>query len=158
MSGTGKSTVIAELATRGYRAVDADADGYSHLVAVPLEEPTGLEPGTDWVWNEERMERLLAETGESMLFVGGCAPNQGRFHDRFDHIILLSAPAEVMAERLATRTNNPYGSRPGDIERSLQMKATIEPLLCRAAGVEIDTSLPLDEVVVAVLRHVGERD
>ncbi len=29
MSGTGKSTVIEELAARGYKAVDADADGWS---------------------------------------------------------------------------------------------------------------------------------
>lgn len=148
--------MIAELAARGYRAVDADQDGYSHLVTVTDDEPTGLDPGMDWVWREERMERLLAEDEGGTLFVGGCAPNQGRFHARFDHIILLSAPAGVIARRLATRTNNPYGSRPEDIERSLEMKATIEPLLRTAADVETDTRMRLDEVVSVILRHVGE--
>lgn len=32
MPGTGKSTMIAELARRGYRVADLDAPGYSHLV------------------------------------------------------------------------------------------------------------------------------
>ncbi len=34
MSGTGKSTVIAELATRGYKAVDADGDEFSQWMEV----------------------------------------------------------------------------------------------------------------------------
>ena len=32
MSGTGKSTVIGELAARGYKAVDADCDEFSEWV------------------------------------------------------------------------------------------------------------------------------
>lgn len=34
MSGTGKSTVISELAARGYKAVDADSDEFSQWVEV----------------------------------------------------------------------------------------------------------------------------
>jgi hypothetical protein len=30
-------------------------------------------------------------------------------YPRFDHIVLLGAPAEILIERLATRTTNPYG-------------------------------------------------
>ena len=37
MSGTGKSTVIAELAARGYKAVDVDEPEFSVLVSVPEE-------------------------------------------------------------------------------------------------------------------------
>jgi dephospho-CoA kinase len=153
MSGTGKSSVIAALRKRGFRAVDTDTDGYSHMVSVPEDEPTGLEPGTDWVWHEERMEALLVSADDDVLFVGGCAPNQGRFRDRFDHVILLSTPAEIMADRLRTRTTNPYGQREEDISRSLEMKTQVEPLLRATADVEIDTRAPLEEVVDAVLRH-----
>ena len=158
MSGTGKSSVVAALRRLGYRAVDADEDGYSHLVPVPEDEPTGLEPGTDWVWREDRMEALLGSQGDGVLFVGGCSPNQGRFRDRFDHLILLTAPDEVMATRLRARTTNPYGQREEDIARSLEMKALVEPLLRATADLEIDTRVPLDEVVDAVLRHVGVED
>jgi dephospho-CoA kinase len=158
MSGTGKSAVIAALRERGFRAVDADTGGYSQLVEVAVDEPTGLEPGTDWVWNEERMAALLSSDDGEVLFVGGCAPNQGRFRDRFDHMILLSAPAETMAERLRTRTTNPYGQDEADVARSLEMKALVEPMLRATADLEIDTRRPLDEVVETVLRHAGVDD
>ena len=55
MSGTGKSTVLAELARRGIRTVDTDDGGWS--VEVP--DPDG--PGLMQLWREESMERLLEE-------------------------------------------------------------------------------------------------
>jgi dephospho-CoA kinase len=156
MSGTGKSTVIEELAIRGYRAVDADDARYSHMVNVRAGELTGIGSGLDWMWREDRIQDLLAtENATGVLFVSGCSSNQGKFYDRFDHIILLTAPAGVMAERLATRTNNPFGQDPEEVARSLQLKDEIEPLLRRGADLEIDTSLPLDDVVTEVLRHIG---
>ncbi len=156
MSGVGKSSVIEELAARGYRAVDTDYDGYSHLVNVPEDELTGHEPGQDWVWREGRIQELLDADDADVLFVSGTSPNQGAFYPKFDHIVLLSAPAGVMAARLTWRTNNPYGQRPGEVERALLLKDEIEPLLRRGATHEIDTSIPLDQVVAEVLRLVGE--
>ena len=156
MSGTGKSTVIAELAKRGYKAVDADYDGLSEVMIVPEDEPTGLEPGQDWVWREERIQALLSTDDADMLFLGGTSPNQGKFYPQLDHIILLTAPVDVIVERLAARTNNPYGIRPEEVARVLDLTQTIEPLLRKGAGAEIDTSIPLDQVVAKVLQIVGE--
>lgn len=156
MSGTGKSTVIRVLAARGYRAYDTDEGGLSELVSVPDGELTGLEPGQDWVWNEARIDALLAEEGAGPLFLGGCAPNQGRFYPRLDRVVLLTAPAEVLAARLATRTTNPYGKRPQEVARVLRLQETIEPLLRRGAHEVIDTRAPLDDVVAKVLRIAGE--
>ena len=155
MSGTGKSSVIAELAARGYKAVDTDYDGLSEVVSVPEDEPTGLDPGQDWVWREDRIHHLLSTDDSDLLFLGGCAPNQGMFYPQFDHIILLTAPAHVIVERLTTRTNNPYGKRPEEITRTLDLLQTVEPLLRRGAGAVIDTSVPLNQVVAEVLRLVG---
>ena len=128
MSGTGKSTVIGALAARGYRAVDADYDGLSELVDVPDDEPTGLDPGQDWVWREDRIQALLSAADVDVLFLGGCSPNQGKFYPQFDHVILLTAPADAIVERLTTRTNNPYGRRPEDVARTLDMLRTVEPI------------------------------
>ena len=142
MSGTGKSTVIGELAARGYRAVDMDAPGYSEYG-----------PDGDWVWREDRMQELLLslEAGD-VLFVSGCAENQVKFYPQFDEIILLSAPAAVLVERLTTRTNNPYGKHPDELAATLHYLETVEPRLRRGAGHEIDTTAPLDQVVATVLR------
>lgn len=155
LSGTGKSTLIAALAARGYRAVDADCDAYSTWV-----EPTSdagtfgppVEAGRDWVWREDRIQDLLSTEDTDVLFLGGCAENMGRFLPWFDHIVLLRAPADLLVERLRTRTNNSYGKHPDEVARVLGQVDTVEPLLRRAAGHEVDTSAPLAEVVATVLR------
>ena len=152
MSGTGKSTVINELAARGYKAVDADDHGLSEWVAVPLDEPTGLAPGQDWVWREDRIQDLLSTHDADVLFLSGCSPNQGKFYPQFDHIVLLTAPAAVMVERLANRTTNPYGKHPDEVARVLSLQQTVEPLLRRGAGLAVDTTAPLDQVVATVLQ------
>ncbi len=123
-------------------------------MTVPNDELTGLEPGQDWVWREDRIQALLSTDDVDVLFLGGCSPNQGKFYLQFDHLILLSAPAEVLVDRLATRTNNPYGKQPEEVVRVLQLQHAIEPLLRDTATHEIDTSIPLDQVVAKVLEYV----
>ena len=88
MSGTGKSTLIEALAARGYKAVDLDTDEWSEWVDVPG-DPDPVRPGQDWVWREDRVRRLLATEDEdaAVLFVSGCASNQGKFRARFGHVI-----------------------------------------------------------------------
>jgi len=81
--------------------------------------------------------------------------NQVRFHPRFDLIILLSAPVEVLAERLASRTTNSFGRAPGELDRILDDLRAVEPLLRKAATCEIRTTVPLGDVVAEVLRLAG---
>ena len=142
MSGTGKSSVVRELAARGYKAVDTD-DGWSE----PL--PDGRQR-----WREDAIGRLLDTEDADVLFLAGCEQNQAQFHPRFDHIVLLSAPVETLLERVATRTGNPYGKSPDDLSRILDDLENVEPLLRRVADHEIRTTAPLDEVVADVLRLV----
>ena len=154
MSGTGKSTIIAELAARGYKAVDVDCDEFSEFAEYSGD--TGafgppVEVGRDWVWREDRMQDLLGAEDADALFLSGCAENMGSFVPQFDHIILLSAPAEVIVARLAARTRNAYGSRPDQVARVLSLMETVEPLLRRIAGYEIDTSASVADIVAAVL-------
>lgn len=155
MSGTGKSTVINELAARGYKAVDTDYGGLSELVNIPDDEPSGLEPGWDWVWREDRIQNLLSAEDADALFLGGCAPNQGKFYPQFDHVILLTAPTDVIVERLAARTTNPYGKHPDEVARVLGLLQTIEPMLRRGADHVVETSVSLTQAVAKVLRLVG---
>ena len=143
MSGTGTSSVIGALAARGYKAVDTD-DGWCEAL------PDGRQR-----WREEAIEQLLATEDAEVLFVAGCEENQVRFHPRFDVIILLSAPAEILAGRLASRTSNSYGKTPGELRRVFDDLQVVEPLLRNAADYEISTTMPLNDVVTAVLRLIG---
>ena len=143
MSGTGKSSVIAELVARGHKAVDAD-DGWCE----PL--PDGRQR-----WREDAVERLLDTEDADVLFVAGCEENQVRFLPRFDHIVLLSAPLETLLHRLETRTGNSYGKAPEERRRFLEDVEAVEPLLRRVATAEVRTSAPLPEVVARILEAVG---
>lgn len=159
MSGTGKSSVIAELAARDYKAVDADSPEYSEWVEVTGDTSTLGSPewgARDCMWREDRVQDLLSTEDADLLFVSGCAANMGKFLPQFGHVVLLSAPAEVIVERLTTRTTNTYGKRPEEVARTLELMEAIEPRLRRVAGHVIDASAPLDEVVADILRIAGE--
>jgi len=144
MSGTGKSSVVRELAERGFKAVATD-NGWCE----PL--PDGRQQ-----WREAAVERLLDTEDAEVLFLAGCEENQVRFHPRFDHILLLSAPLETLLERLATRTDNPYGKAPEQRQRFLADVEIVEPLLREVATAEIRTTAPLDEVVARILETIDE--
>lgn len=134
--------VLAELASRGHKTVDTDYGGWTERVA------------DEWLWREDRIARLLSTEDADVLFVSGTVRNQVTFYPRFDHVVLLSAPAEVMRERLRSRTNNPYGKDPDELAEVLGFKQTVEPFLRSAADLEIDTSAPLDQVVARILSLV----
>ena len=152
MSGVGKSSVIAKLSGLGYKAVDTDYGGYFELVETDEAARRTFGGDTEWRWRAERITALLDEEDADVLFVSGTSSNQARFYPRFDRIVLLVADDEVMARRMTTRTNNPYGRDPAEVERQLALKPIVEPLLRRAAHVVIDTTnVALDEVVKDVI-------
>ena len=145
MSGTGKSTLLGELARRGHRVVDTDYDGWTR---------------PDGDWDEPRMAALLAT--HSDVVVSGTVANQGRFYDRFEHVVLLSAPLDVILHRVRERTanepagnerpGNPYGKSPSDQAEIARHVVEVEPLLRRGATVELDARRPTDELADLVER------
>ena len=141
MSGTGKSAALAELGRRGHQVVDTDCGGYSEEV------PSSDAGGWEQLWREDRIEALLDGHDDGVLFVSGCVSNQGKFYPRFDAVVLLTAPANVILERVASRESNAFGKRDAERNRILYDLATVEPLLRAGATAEIDTRAPLDEVV-----------
>ena len=137
MSGTGKSSALAELGKRGFRVVDTDLGDWS--------EWSDAEGG--YVWHEDRMTELLAHEDGPSLYVSGAVSNQGRFYDRFDAVVLLSAPAGVLLGRIESRTTNTYGKSPEQRELILRDMAEVEPLLRRTCTHELDATEPLASVV-----------
>ncbi|WP_336783706.1 AAA family ATPase [Paenibacillus illinoisensis] len=135
MSGTGKSTALAELARKGHRIVDTDYGEWSENA-----------DGTGWLWNEERITALLAGHNEGALFISGTVSNQGKFYPLFDAIVLLSAPLDVILERVSSRHNNPYGKTQAEREEIIHYVHTVEPLLRAGSTFEIDTRKSIEEV------------
>ena len=139
MSGVGKSSVLAELARRGFDTVDTDDGGW-------IRRDRG-EP----LWHEPLMEALLSSPRQGPLFVQGTVANQGHFYDRFNAVVLLSAPREVILERLRTRTTNNFGKSADERAKIIRNFADVEPLLRAGSTHELDTRRPLDETVLALI-------
>jgi len=146
MSGTGKSTLISKLGDLGHKVVDTDYGGFT------VDVDSGA--GPERLWREERIQEVLWADDAEVLFISGTSRNQAKFYPQFDYIVLLSAPAQVLIERLTSRTNNRYGKNPNELAETLQFLETVEPLLRGRATLEIDTSAPLEEVIAAILDHV----
>jgi hypothetical protein len=91
MSGTGKSTALAELGRRGHRVVDTGDPGW----IVPTEAPDGIEP----IWDLDRV----------------CALVEPRLRAGAEQEIVTTAPvAEVVAalERVAAAAAARAGRSP----------------------------------------------
>ena len=149
MSGTGKSSAIAELGRRGYRVVDTDDPGWREYREY-VESSDEVRRG-EWLWVEERMTRLLESDDGRSLFVQGCVRNQSKFYDRFSAVVLLSAPADVILDRVSRRTTNSYGKTPVERAMILDDLGRIEPLLRQSCTHELDASRPLDAVVADLI-------
>jgi hypothetical protein len=135
--GAGWNAVTTDNAC--YRTVDTDYGDYHETI------------DGEQLWREDRIAALLADDGP--LFVQGTTRNQVVFYPLFDHIVLLSAPADVLVERLRTRTTNPYGKDPAQVEETLGYLETVEPLLRETATLEVVTTVPVAQVADIVVAH-----
>jgi shikimate kinase len=87
--------------------------------------------------------------------VTGTAENQVRFYGFFEHVVLLSAPLDILLQRLRNRTNNPYGKSASEAAEVARYVETVEPLLRHGATIELDGRRPLPEVADAIERLVS---
>jgi shikimate kinase len=133
MSGTGKSSVIEALHSRGFTAIDTDYGDWC--------EPSLVGDNLEMIWREERMYQLLRAPLTSSLFVSGCYSNQGKFYSYFDVKILFNAPIEVILERVAHRTTNSYGKSEKERDEIRSNFKHILPLLRESADFEVDAVL-----------------
>src|SRR5688500_13915937 len=149
ISGTGKSSALAELGRRGYRVVDTDDEGWREYRRYP--EPIDELHRGEYLWVEDKMTGLLDSDDDRSLFVAGGAKNAAKFFDRFDAVVLLSAPADVILDRVARRTTNDYGKTALERAEILADLAEVEPLLRHGCTHELDASRPLADIVADLI-------
>ena len=130
MSGTGKSSALVELGRLGFEVVDTDDPGWTDW--------SDTEGG--YVWREDLITQLLDRDEGPTLYVAGTVSNQGRFYPRFDAVVLLSAPADVLMRRIESRTTNDYGKSAEERALVLADIETVEPLLRATCTHEIDAA------------------
>lgn len=127
---------MADPKRRAHHVVDTDDPGW----IVETRTADGPEP----VWNIDLINALIDHHRTGWLFIGGCVASQGVVYDRVDAIVLLSAPVDVILDRVADQAN-PFGSKPQDHRKTANDLAAFEPLLRARAGREIVTTAPVLE-------------
>jgi shikimate kinase len=155
MSGTGKSAVIAELAQRGYRAIDLDTPEWSHWVDAVPDDMLTPRDRQDWVWQKERVRKLLSQGEGEDLFVSGCAENMDKLYDLIDTVVLLSAPLDAIMGRLHARSEDSYGKTDNERRKITELMESVEPLLRQSADFEIDTQRPVECTVEEILAKIA---
>ena len=76
----------------------------------------------------------------------------GRWGWRADRVAaLLTAPVDVLLERLQTRTGNRYGQSPAEEAQVLADLAEVEPLLRRSADLVLETTEPPERLADVLL-------
>lgn len=145
MSGVGKTAAVEELRRRGYPCIDMDEDGWSHM------DGDGHQH-----WNTARLDKAMAEWADGILLVSGCAEEQVAFRDRFQAVVLLSAPRQLMEERIRCRAGNPFGKAGEEMRRIIADLEEVEPLLRQGCTEEICTTVPVGAVADRILAVAQE--
>jgi len=143
MSGTGKSITLDILARRGWEAIDTDFGDWL------VKDTDG-----DLIWDEPKIEaRLGAVPPAGRLVIAGTVRNQGQLRNRFDAVVLLTAPLDIMLDRVLARATNPYGKSTAQQNDIRAYTRTVQPLLRANADLEIDTSMLDPEAVADVIEQ-----
>ena len=163
-SGTGKSTVRAELARRGHLSFDTDEDG----ITVWRDRATGQEvayPGDahhpddwlehhGWMIDRLRVEDLARLARDRLVFLCGSVENENDVWDLFDIVVCLILDEPTLRERIATRTTNPFGKKPVELQAILHWNPTMEATYRQSGAFVVNADQPLDAVVDEILAGV----
>ena len=155
VSGTGKTSVCRELNRRGYQAINGDRE-----LAYQGDPETGQATDTalhqHHIWDVGRVRALVADHKEPVTFFCGGSRNFSKFIDLFDEVFVLDIDLETLHRRLDQRPQDEWGSKPSERDLIVRLHRTNEDI--PGAGVVIDATRPLADVVGEILRHVERRD
>ncbi|WP_235530618.1 nucleoside kinase [Phycicoccus sp. Root563] len=152
VSGTGKTSVCDELWRRGYQAIHGDRE-----LAYQGDPVTGVKVSGSGhehhIWDVEQVRALAADDSQPLTFFCGGSRNFAMFIDLFDEVFVLDIDAETLHRRLDRRPTDEWGSKPAERELIVRLHRTGEDV---PAGVVVDATQPLTQVVDQILDHVQQ--
>ncbi len=162
LAGTGKSTIRAELVSRGYAAYDQDED---HL-AKWYNDATGKavigrpKRTTEFLRTHSRdvkrttLQGLATKAENELVFLCGDPENDTELRDLFSHAFALKLDEVARQHRLATRTNNQYGKTPEDLAYDAENLRQSAGIYKELKYTLVDANRPTAEIVDDILAQV----
>ena len=165
ISGTGKTTTLAELQKHGYVVIDLDATGMCRWKNKATGEITEYGPvGRDYQWLTEHgwycdiptLKTLLSSMREDKdVFVSGITENIEDVIHEFDKVFILTADDTVIKDRLSKRSNNHFAKNEDEqafvLEHSRKLLKKMEDFIV----IETD-NLSVEEVADTIIKTIGE--
>lgn len=165
LAGTGKSTIRAELVSRGFQAYDQDEDH----IAKWYNDKTGKavigRPRRTTEFLQTHSRSILRDTAQKLairakdkpIFLCGDPENDDELRDLFAYAFALKLDEATRQYRLATRTNNQYGKTPEDLAYDAENLKRSATLYKRLNYVLVDANRSTGEIVDDILAQVQLR-
>jgi shikimate kinase len=162
VAGTGKSFLVKEMTRKGFDAVDLDIGFTAFVNKKGIEVDYNPKGGSDW-WKSHyyvlklgKLERLI-ERRKSIFVFGDVGGQPGRSNglldvtQLFDRVCYLRAPPATIRERLAKRTDNPFGKNPEEIKGTMRHKARMDRIARKLKFEIVDVSLGTEGVIQSIV-------
>ena len=137
MSGVGKSTILNQLKVEGFLTVDLDNSGW---INYDVKEE-------DYLMDTTKIIDFITLHEKEVVFLAGTTINQIHIYPYLDFVISLTAPLEVMKERIQNRENNPFGKTEDEWSKIVSDKVTFEEQIFKSSDYVISTDKPLQDVL-----------
>ena len=168
--GSGKTTLAAELARRGYVAIDPDYDAelsyWEDEVGTQILNADGPAQPDErwlrahhWVWSRSRLQEIVRQH-QMPVFVCGIALNIHQVVDLFERIFLLHIDADTQEQRLlAYDASNPPGRNEAGRQQIREGRPIFESQMLELGAVALDGTARTSDVADLLLDLVfGMRD
>ena len=102
-----------------------------------------------------RIINYIQKYNDEDIFFSGTTINQKEIYPYLDFIITLTAPIEIMHERILSRENNSFGKSNHDWEKIKNDKREFEQLIMKSSDFVISTDKIANDIVDEIYNRVG---
>lgn len=154
VSGSGKSSVCAELKKLGYTSIDGDNE-----LAYQGDPQTGIKTKgfkhKNHIWDVKKVKLIISSNEDEHAFFCGGSRNFKKFIDLFDRVFILDLDKETLNARLNGRSKKTWGGTEEQRKQILRLHQTEEDI--PNIGIKIDATKPLNEVVQNIISHAFQK-
>lgn len=168
MSGSGKSTILRELASLGYETHGVDELGYADWVdrktgeIIPFPEDEQSVTVHDWykkhrwVLSVDRISQLKhqVDTDDKLVFLGGIAEGEENVWQYFDKVFLLKIDEQTINERITNRTDNDFGKAPEEMTEIMSVLHVYQAKCEKLGAIVVDSTKPIKTVVENIIKNL----
>lgn len=159
--GAGKTSLMHELARRGYAAYSTDeVPGLTAHYDAATGKKLDFHPPAPvdytkyaWNWDIDMLKKLLASSDQ--VFVGGITSNTLDNLDLFDKVFVPHPSLTELERRITTRTNNDFGKHPDELAMILKDHEGSDNFWRNKGAIIINADKPIEQIADDILAHLA---